>query len=404
MSQGIRIVLQAAYFVIIARALGPDQYGAFIGAASLISIFAPFISLGSGSLIVKNVSREPSLFSEYWGNALFMIAVTGVILIGLICLISPSLLPNTISPLLVFCVALADLICLRLLQTCGRAFQAVHQLKKTAQIKLLPGITRIVAAIAMILLFPEPNAMIWTSMYLLGTVVAASAAVILVQTHLGSPKLALARIKPELLEGFYFSAGISSQTIYNNVDKAMLARLATLDAAGLYAAAYRIVDVVFVPVQSLLAASYAKFFQQGTSGMRSSLAYAKRLTPLAGGYGLAAGIGLICVAPLVPYLFGEDYTDSVQVLYWLAPLPFLKSMHYFAANSLTGAGHQGLRSGVQVLIAIFNFAGNLYLIPRYSWKGAIWATLASDGLLALLLWAIALFYSYREGKAATAGE
>ena len=33
---GVRIIVQAGYFVLIARALGPREYGAFVGAQRLL--------------------------------------------------------------------------------------------------------------------------------------------------------------------------------------------------------------------------------------------------------------------------------------------------------------------------------------------------------------------------------
>ena len=48
---GVRIIVQAAYFVMIARALGPREYGAFVGATALIAIARPFAGLGSGYLL-----------------------------------------------------------------------------------------------------------------------------------------------------------------------------------------------------------------------------------------------------------------------------------------------------------------------------------------------------------------
>ena len=39
----------------------------------------------------------------------------------------------------------------------------------------------------------------------------------------------------------------------------MLARLGTLEATGIYGAAYRLIDVSFAPVASLLTAAYAVF-------------------------------------------------------------------------------------------------------------------------------------------------
>jgi len=41
-------------------------------------------------------------------------------------------------------------------------------------------------------------------------------------------------------------------------------------------------------------------------------------------------------------------------------------------------------------IAVFNVFLNLWIIPAYGWRGAAWSSLASDGLLAAILWLIAI--------------
>ena len=59
--------MQAAYFVLIARAMGPSTYGAFVAIVALTGILSPFAGLGSCNLFVKNVksgkrpkSKSPS--------------------------------------------------------------------------------------------------------------------------------------------------------------------------------------------------------------------------------------------------------------------------------------------------------------------------------------------------------
>jgi glycosyltransferase involved in cell wall biosynthesis len=42
----------------------------------------------------------------------------------------------------------------------------------------------------------------------------------------------------------------------------------------------------------------------------------------------------------------------------------------------------------QLAIAAFNFLLNLWLIPRFGWKGAAWASLMSDGALGLMNWLV----------------
>ena len=123
-----------------------------------------------------------------------------------------------------------------------------------------------------------------------------------------------------------------------------------------------------------------------------------RDSPLTGIYGAAASIGLILVAPLIPYVLGDEYSSAVSALRWLSPIIFLKSLHYLGADTLTGAGFQEIRSKIQVFIAIFNIVANLWLIPLYSWKGAVWSTLASDGLLVIIFWSFAYFISKKNGQ------
>lgn len=396
LAHGGRLVLQAIYFVIIARALGAEQYGAFVGASSLVSVLSPFAALGTGNLLIKNVARDRSVFPLYWGNALQAIILSGWVFIALLFVIAPLILPNTIPALLVLLVAIADLIFYKLLDTTGQAFQAFSWLSKTALLNIVPNITRLVAAFALVTWFPQPTALEWAGLYVGSTAIAAVFGIVLVHQHLGWPRFKRWALKAEMVEGLYFSVGLSAQTIYNDIDKTMLAKLSSLGATGTYAAAYRLIDVAFVPVKSLLAAAYTKFFQNGSSGIVGCMALAKRLTPMAAGYGLVAGVGLFLVAPAIPSILGEEYAGTVAALCWLAPIPFLKALHYFAADTLTGAGLQGLRSAIQVGVATLNIGLNLWLIPRYSWQGAAWASLASDGLLMVGLWAIAITLAWQQ--------
>src|SRR3954471_13237840 len=88
LGQGMRQLLRAAYFLIIPRALGVDQYGLFVGVTSLAAVLAPFASLGIGNLLIKNVSRNHNIFREYWGNSILVSVVSGSALIALMMMLS----------------------------------------------------------------------------------------------------------------------------------------------------------------------------------------------------------------------------------------------------------------------------------------------------------------------------
>ncbi len=381
----MRLLIQAVYFIIIARCLGPGQYGGFVAATALTGVISPFVGLGCGGLLIKNVSRDRLLFSEYWGNGLLITLVSGSVLTFFAVLFCRLLLPRSIPMLVITLISVSDLIFVKLLDMGAWAFQSVERLSRNAQLNVLVGLTRLIGIASLASAVSHPGVMAWSAVYLAGSIVSALVAVAWVTLSLGKPKLALHRIRGEGVEGFYFSVGQSAATIYNDIDKTMVARLATLEAAGVYAAAYRLIDVAFIPVRALLTATLPGFYRTGAGGVPASMRYGKRMLIKVLPYSVFTFAALMLGAPLVPHIIGRQYTDVTQALRWLALLPALKTLHFFTAGALTGADHQGTRSLIQVGVAAFNVLVNLWIIPAYGWRGAAWSSIASDGLLALSL-------------------
>jgi O-antigen/teichoic acid export membrane protein len=274
---------------------------------------------------------------------------------------------------------------MKLLDMAAWAFQSVERLSGNAKLNVLASLTRLIGIGGLALAVSHPGVMAWSAVYLAGSIVAGLVAVAWVTFNLGRPKIALRHIWREKAEGFYFSVSMSAMTIYNDIDKTMVARLATLEAAGVYGAAYRLIDVAFIPVRALLSATLPGFFRVGKEGLGATIRHSRRLLVRVIPYSLFAFVALLVGAPLVPHILGHLYTDITEALRWLALLPVLKTIHYFTADALTGAGHQGTRTLIQIGVAVFNVLINLWLIPVYGWRGAAWSSIASDGLLALSL-------------------
>ena len=384
--QGFRLVIQAAYFVIIARSLGPAQYGAFVGAAALVSLMTPLAVSGFGNILVKNVSRDHSKFPECWGNALAVSSGCGAVLVLVAILAGAVIFRQTILSRLIFIIAVSDLLIASPLSLAAQSFQAVERIAVTARIYASQSVARLIGASVLTSLLPNPTAINWSYLYLLATLVSSISAVWMVQRELGPPRFSWQAIRSEAKEAAYFSVSVASQNTYNDIDKTMLTRMSTLDATGIYAAAYRLVDVAFVPVRSLVFAAYSRFFKSGASGLSTSYALARRLTKHAAIYSALVAAGILVAAPLIPYVLGRDYVRTVEALRWLSVLPLLKTLQYFVADAITGAGFHGRRTVLQTSVAVSNVLLNLYFIRRWSWRGAAWSSLLSDGMFAGVLW------------------
>lgn len=381
--QGLRLTIQAMYFILIARSLGVRNYGAFIGVVALVGIVYPFGSLGGGNLLIKNVSRDKSLFAAYWGRALALTAALGTVLLCGVAAISHLVLPPEIPVSLVLLVAAADIFGLNVITIGAQAFQAFERLGWTAALNVMMTASRLLGALVLIAVHAHPSALEWSYVYFSSTAIVAVIAAALVCLKLGRPRFTWAGLWSEMREGFYFSASQTAQTVYNDIDKTMLARLGTLEATGIYGAAYRIIDVSFVPVSALLWSSYPSFFRAGARGIGASLSFAKPLLRRALVYSGLVCVALLGGAGLVPYFLGPDYRATAEALRWLAVLPVLKAMHYFLSDTLTGAGYQSVRTSMQAGVAVLNVLLNLWIIPAYSWRGAAYSSVACDAVLVL---------------------
>ncbi|MBF5042763.1 oligosaccharide flippase family protein [Aggregicoccus sp. 17bor-14] len=386
--QGSRVLVQGAYFVLVARLLGADGYGAFAAATALFSIFAPFANFGAGNLLIKRVATAPDDFSAAWGSALSTTATYGTALTVAVAIVARLVLPVTVPTSLILAVAISDLLFARIAELTSQAFQGVERMGRTVYLQVLLNVARLIGIGTLGMVVRSPTPSLWGWFYLAGAVATAAYGLLVVKRELGRARFAGLAGWSELREGLYFSTIISAHTINNDIDKTLLARFSTLDATGIYASAYRIMDVAFTPIRSLLYSSYARFFKHGADGLAGTLAFVKRLLPVA----LAVSVGIFCAllvgSPLIPHILGPQFATTAITVRWLAIIPVFKTLHHLAGDALSGAGYQGRRSFVQVLVAGANVALNLVLIPRFSWKGALVTSIICDGLLACALWAV----------------
>jgi O-antigen/teichoic acid export membrane protein len=399
----INVLVQAAYFIILARTLGAEQYGSFIGITALASLLFPFICLGSDDVLVKEVSINFMAFPSYWGNTLLILLVNSTIITACLLLISGMIFPDNISLLTIAFLLIADLLGLGLQEAANKAMRTVGLVDKAAALIVLNTVGKLIAILSLIVFINKldfsanVDIKAWSILYFSSSLVVALVAFLTINKTLGRPKLKLARIKSDIAQGIYFSIGMSANNINSDIDKTMLASMATLDATGIYGSAYRFINIGDVPMVAIFNASYPRFFQQGQLGWESCLNFAKKLLPIILIYGILSFAAFQLFAPLIPKILGEEYQDAISTLRWLAPLPLTSALQLLIANTLTGLGHQKIRSMIQIVAAIINVALNFWLIPIYGLYGAIWATLTSD-VMRLICLGITLLYLYSLSK------
>jgi O-antigen/teichoic acid export membrane protein len=385
--QGLGLLLQAAYFVIIARLLGPMQYGIYAGAFAFASLVAQYSALGTGTVFLRYVSSDRSAFSIYWGNILVVTSVVGGALVLVLVLLGPRIL-NPASAALVLFAAIGNCICAQLTIESGRVFQAFEQMRPTALLNLLTNLVRTAAAVAMLLTMHRATAWQWALVSTLVSALAAGITVVTISLRFGRPAFVPKVFVEHGAEGFGFAVAMSTSSLYNDLDKTMLSHYGMNHDNGIYTMAYRIVDIATIPIFSIRDAAMPRLFNLGRAGIAASAELSNRLMLRALALGALGSAGMYVAAPLVPQVVGPGFTEGVAALRWLCLIPVFRSIHQMTGCALTGAGLQRYRTGSQLTAATLNFFLNLWLIPKWGWHGAAWSSLCTDAALAAMNWGI----------------
>jgi O-antigen/teichoic acid export membrane protein len=274
--QGSSVLLQAAYFVMLARLLGAAQYGIFAGAFAFTSIVAQYGSLGTGMVFIRYVPGDRKVFAVYWGNILLVTVSIGLLLTAALYFIGHQLL-NPYSAALVPLAGIANCLCAQLTTETGRVFQAFEQLQSTAMLNLLTSLMRTLAAGSLLLTLHHSTALQWAVASTVVSIIAAGIAVANVSIRFGWPKFEATLFRKHALEGLGYSFAGSTTVFYNDIDKTMLSHYGMNLANGIYTMAYRVIDIATIPVSSIQAASLSRFFQRGRSSLSSASDLSRRL-------------------------------------------------------------------------------------------------------------------------------
>lgn len=394
---GVSLLFQAVYFILIGRTLGSSEYGAFVGVVALVNVLSQFSSLGMEMILVRNISRARESFAATWGNALRVSAYGFVVLLALAMLIGHFTLKPELQRLIPY-IALSDALFGKLVQLASRAFQGAGLLSQTARLTALTNVTRAVSAFGLCVLamaaHVHADALLWTRIYWISSLATAAVALVLVTKQLGWPRSGRLHLR-DLADGLSFSLSSSSISVYNDIDKTFLAGTGQLYAAGIYSAAYRVIDVASVPIYAIYTAATPRFFREGERGIDDALVLAGRLLRRTVPYGAVVALLLFLGSPLLPYIFGASFRGSVEGLRWLCLLPLIRGLHYAWGTTITGSSSQWFRTATQLGAAGANLALNALLIPRWSWRGAAVASLLTDGALAAASWMVVRYLRAR---------
>jgi O-antigen/teichoic acid export membrane protein len=372
-----RVLAQALGFILLARTLGPADLGRFSATLALTILHTPFVELGAYNLAVRDVTAgvpEPRVIGSTL--ALTALALPPALLALLV--LARLVLPAIAWPAVV-AIGVGNLVGARLTSLFRGICVGRGEVWGAAAIEAAAGLLYLLGAIWLSATSGTFGS--WAWIYCAQSVGVGVAGLGVLLGRFGAPRWTGGAVRARLGEGVHFGIGAVAQNANAELDKALLARLSSLESAGVYAASTRALAVAIAPAMAFFGAVYRRFFRAGAEGLEGSRRLAFQVAPAVLAYGLVAALGIALGAPTLAHFFGKGFADAAATLRWIAPLVAIEVLCYPFLDALTGAGLQPIRTTAQVGALALGVAMNLLLDPALGWRGAAIASLTSQGAL-----------------------
>jgi len=388
--------------VVAARVLGVTAFGAYGTAAALAVILSIMSTLGMMQLLVRDLALAPqdaprlmgAANAAKTGSGLFMLSSLAVLAIWVL-RYPPEVVAATLLLGVSYVVGSYG-------ENLGAYFQSVERMDIWMQAQ---GIFGILAGALGVTLVLTTRSIVWfCAAPAVGQMGALAWLLIRAPASVRTPPRARWPEVRQLLESLLpFVAAFVALTAYYKVDILLVERWRGSGEAGLYAAAYKFVDVGQALALVLATAVYPRLARMAVTltgaaaaegvgpGVRfppyhRATTRAVELLVLVGIP--AAGLLWLLREPVVIMLFGEGFSASTPVLGLLAPVLPVLAVNVLGTFILAAARRMGVVAALYASGLVLNLGLNAVLIPTLGARGAALAMLISETVLAMGMLAV----------------
>jgi len=372
--------------IYVARYLGPNEFGLWQYANSLVALFTAIASLGTANIVIRDLVEQPSEKEGAILGTTFILMLGAGIATALLTIFTGLLINNETVTHWLIIIASVNLV-LQAFNAFDYWFQSQVLAKYSVYARTIAQV--IVSILKVLFIILSLNVI-----YFALTAVLAGVVRIIIwllnykrrQKDLNNWEFDVQYAKKLLLDAWPLILSGISVAIYMKIDQVMIKSMMNAGAVGNYAVAVRLSELwYFIPLG--IASSVFPTIIRAKNVSQEH--YHRRLQYL---YDIMAGISIVIAlpltflsTPLITFLFGAEYSMAGPVLsvhiwagifvfFGVARSKWIISENYQKYGMIfTGSG------------AITNILLNLWLIPTMGIMGAAWATVISQIIAAWLL-------------------
>ena len=378
--RGLMLAIGLVSIAVITRYLGPDDYGRYTLALTYMQLFAVLADVGLFTIVVRDISRDPSRTEELVGNTLTLRLVLSAVVIAVAAAIS-LLLPYDPDVRVAILLAGLPLLFGMLNSTFVTVLQSRLRMGRAVVGDVL-GRAVALGAVALV-------AALDLGFYAVMGAAAAGALATAITTMLLTRPLARVRFRaePAVWRGLLRTAlplglALAVNELYFRADTLIISLYEPYEQVGLYTLAYRMLELALVFGTVFLTTTFPLLSQ----AVANDEARARRTIQLSTDVFVVLGAPLVAgglaVAPeVVELAAGEEFGDAATPLRILLAAGALAWVNGVFGYALIAKERQMSALWLNLSALVFNVGLNLLLVPRYGIVVAAAVTVASEMLI-----------------------
>ncbi|HJR97321.1 MAG TPA: flippase, partial [Actinomycetota bacterium] len=362
--------------VLLAHLEGPAGLGRFQFALTLTLLLSFAVAFGLPKLLVRELARRPDQIEDVVATATTTALIAGTVVTLLMFSVGQLLGADT-TVLVLAGLALTMDSAMRINMT---PFWALEKMRYEA---LAVGVQEAVfLALAAGALIVGAGAVGVMAAYLVSRIVGFGIAWLIVATRFGVvivPRWRAGSFAPLLRKSTPFALDDALSLAYIRLDTILLGIIVGAHAVGLYQSATNLVLYLNILPRMLNLSMYPRM----SRAWPGQVAELRRLLDssllILGAIAVPITVGSLLLAPRIfAVMYGSRFESAVLAYQLLVPIIPMRMLGNSLGTALTAADRQTQRTVAVGVAAVVNVSLNLALIPRWSFFGAVVATLVTE--------------------------
>ncbi|WP_198676598.1 flippase [Aliidiomarina soli] len=379
--KGITVIVGFLVSIVVARFLGPENYGVLGYVISLTTLFSVAGHMGLSGLVIREIVRDPNGRGEVLGTT-YLIKLAGMAIGVILILLYASIIETPGTQVFYMLLIAASAMLIQPVNVIDFWFQSQVQAKYSA---IARTVGLLVSSFYKLLLVFSGLGLVYFALSGVVQAVVSAMVLLILYRHKATVTVSqwrfnFARAITLLKQSWMVFAGAIFAVIYMKIDMVMLKLIAGAESAGVYSVAAQLSEAWYFVPTAIVASLFPKLIKLREQDEGIFYKRLQQLFDLLFMMAVAVAVVVTLLAPfVVDTLYGQAYSESSNVLaihIWAGVFIFMRaafSKWILIENALV---FSLITQGCGALMNVFL---NYLLIPYYGATGAAIATLVSYG-------------------------